>query len=118
MTDFNAVKEEIVNISSLNKEDISKYDNFISSAVSCAEALVKDGIDENDVRIIHFCALKVYFQILLMEQNADGITSFQAGDVSYTVDHSSAEKVKELLNMALDDCKNLFKSNSFAFEAV
>lgn len=118
MTDFNAVREEIIHISSLGEEDVSKYEDLISGAVSCVGALVKNEMDENDARIIHFCALKVYYQILLLKQNADGITSFQAGDVSYTVDHSSADKIKELMNMAFADCRSLFKKSSFAFEAV
>lgn len=118
MTDFGLVKEEVIKISSLSENQIDKYDNFILSCVSCIEPLLKDKENENDARIVHFCAVKVYYQIMLTEQNNDGITSFQAGDVSYTVDASAADKAKVLLDIARDDCKDLLQNSSFAFKAV
>ncbi len=118
MTDYSLVKEEIINISSFDEEKIDKYENFIMSAVSCIESLLKDKETENDIRIVHLCAVKAYYQIVLMEQNNDGIASFSAGDVSYSVDTSSADRAKALIDIALSECSELISNSSFVFKAV
>lgn len=119
MIDESLVKEEIVSISSFDGEQVEKYKNIILSAVSCVESLLKDKKSGRDVRIIHLCAVKAYYQIVLMEQNNDGVTSFSAGDVSYSVDTSSADRARALLDIALSECRELMvSSSSFAFKAV
>jgi len=118
VTDYSLVKEEIMTISSFDEEQIDKYKNFILSAVSCVESLLKDKETENDIRIVHLCAVKAYYQIILMEQSNDGVTSFTAGDVSYSVDTSSADRAKALLDIALSECSELVSNSSFVFKAV
>lgn len=68
--------------------------------------------------IIRFCAVKAYYQIVLADNEDDGITSFKAGDVSYTKDSSSAERAEKMLKLAMRDCGELIKNSSFSFKAV
>lgn len=118
MTDYSLVKAEIANISCFDDEQIERYKNFILSAMSCIESLLKDKETENDIRIVHLCAVKAYYQIVLMEQNNDGVASFSAGDVSYSLDTSSAERAKALLDIAMSECTQLIHGGGFVFKAV
>ena len=81
-------------------------------------SLLKSSDDENNSCVIFLCAAKAYYRYMLTNQS-DGITSFKAGDVSYSLDTSSAlENARAIYNFALEQCASLIKNNHFAFEAV
>jgi hypothetical protein len=84
--------------------------------VNCVKPLIKADVDENDVRLVHLCAIKAYYQIVLMQ--LDSVSSFSAGEVSYSMDTSSSTKAKMLLDEALSSCKDLIDTSAFAFKAV
>lgn len=118
MTDNSLVKNELADIMHCEAKQLERYEAYINNAVLSTASLLKDVQDENDSRIIRFCAVKAYYQIVLADNEDDGITSFKAGDVSYTKDSSSAERAEKMLKLAMRDCGELIKNSSFSFKAV
>lgn len=117
MTDYSLVKNELMNIMHCDKHTLEPYEPLVNNAVLSIASLLRDAQCENDSRIVRLCAVKAYYQIILSDSD-DGITSFKAGDVSYTKDLSSAERAEKMLRLAMKDCSNLIKSSSFSFRAV
>ncbi len=117
MTNYSLVKDELMKALNCGEEEISEYESYINNAIACVASQLKNPEDKNDVRIVNLCAMRAYYQIVLISDN-DDITSFKAGDVSYTKDTSSVSRAKALLNMALKNCGDLLQSAAFAFKAV
>ena len=117
MTDYSLVKNELMKALNYDDEQINKYESYINNAIACVASQLKNPEDENDARIVNLCAMRAYYQIILISDN-DDITSFKAGDVSYTKDTSSVSRAKALFDMALDSCNDLVQSSGFAFKAV
>ena len=116
MTDINPIIKELSFLLDTDEEDTAKHSNIINSTAACVKALIKDDVDNNDSRIIHLCAVKAYYQIVLMQE--DEISSFSAGDVSYSKNASAVDKAEKLLKAAMNDCSDLLKSTGFAFKVV
>ena len=113
MTDLSKIKEEFITLSSLSEEDAKKYQSLIEMECEYINSLLKSSDDENNSCVIFLCAAKAYYRYMLTNQS-DGITSFKAGDVSY----SALENARAIYNFALEQCASLIKNNYFAFEAV
>ena len=118
MTDCSLVKNELACIMNCGEEELEQYMPYINNSVSYVSSVMKNADDENDARIIHLCAVRAFYCILLTQSTSDGITSFKAGDVSYTMDMSALKGARVLLDMAVQSCSNLIKTEGFAFEAV
>lgn len=118
MTDLSLVKNELYKVLNCDEAQILEYEGYINNAVICVNSLLKNSENENDIRIVNLCAMKAYYQIALTNCDDDGITSFKAGDISYTKDMSSVTKARELLNLAISDCGDLISRRGFAFKAV
>lgn len=116
MTDSNLVKAELAAMLSFSNHEMDSYDTVVEYAVSCVCPLIKEGQDENDIRLIHLCAVKAYYQLLLMQY--DGLSSFSAGEVSYSMDTSVLSNAKALLEEAVAACVDLIHGSDFAFRAV
>ena len=115
MTDLSKIKEEFITLSSLGEEDAGKYQSLIEMECEYINSLLKSSDDENNSCVIFLCAAKAYYRYMLTNQS-DGITSFKAGDVSYSLDTSSAlENARAIYNFALEQCASLIKNNHFAF---
>lgn len=118
MTDLSKIKAEFITLSSLSEEDAGRYQSLIEMECEYINSLLKSSDDENNSCVIFLCAAKAYYRYMLTNQS-DGITSFKAGDVSYSLDTSSAlENARAIYNFALEQCASLIKNNHFAFEAV
>lgn len=116
MTDCALVKDELKVLLSLTDEEISNYDSLILCAVNWVNSLIKQEQSENDVLIVHLCAAKAYYQISLMQN--DGVSSFSAGEVSFSMGNNSLTSAERLLEDALTSCGDLIVNSSFAFKAV
>lgn len=116
MTDCSLVKDELKAMLDLTDEEMKKYEGAVCYAASCISALLKDESAENDLRVVHLCAVKAYYQQLLLQ--GDGVKRFSAGEVSYSMDASAETAAKQLLSEALTACGTLIKDSAFAFEAV
>lgn len=117
MTDYRLVENELVLILHCDAEKLGEYEPYINNAAACISTHLKDIKTENDSRIVRLCAAKAYYQIVLSE-NEDDITSFKAGDVSYTRASSSVTRARAILDAAKSDCSDLIKNSSFSFVAV
>lgn len=116
MTDCALVKDELKALLNLKDEEIGNYDSLIFCAVSWVNSLIRQEQSENDVLIVHLCAAKAYYQISLMQN--DGVSSFSAGEVSFSVSNNSLNCAEKLLEDALLSCGDLIVNSSFSFKAV
>lgn len=104
-------------------EEIEKYNSIIESSASFVASMLDDSKNENSVQIVYLCASRAYYQILLINQS-DDVTSFKAGDVSFSRDTSALENSRALYNLALEQCADKITGRSksgkdnFAFKAV
>ncbi|MCH5321281.1 MAG: hypothetical protein J1E36_05930 [Eubacterium sp.] len=117
MTDYSLVKNDLMKALNCDDEQINDYESYINNAIACVASQLKNPEDENDARVVNLCAMRAYYQIILISDN-DDITSFKAGDISYTKDTSSVSRAKALLDMAIGSCSDLVQSSGFAFKAV
>lgn len=117
MTDYALIKKDLKLIMGIDDEEMEQYESFVVSAAGCISSMLSCADYENDARIVRLCAARAYMQILLVHPS-DEIISFKAGDVSFTRDVPRREHAKQLYAMALEDCRNLVKSEGFAFKAV
>lgn len=118
MTDCSLVKAELACIMNCGEDEIEQYMLYIHNSVGYVSSVIRNTDDENDARILHLCAVRAFYSILLTQSTNDGISSFKAGDVSYTMDMSALKGAKALLDMAVQSCSDLIKTEGFAFEAV
>ncbi len=118
MTDYSLVKAELMRALQCDAAQLEEYEPYINNAVACVAPILKNPDDENDMRIVRLCAMKAYVQIALTDNSDCGVTSFKAGDVSYTMDTFSAERAESLLASAMRDCRDLLKNSKFSFKAV
>lgn len=118
MTDLTLICNELKSIAALDSSELEKYKSCAESAAAYVAALLKDAEHENDSRIVHLCAVRALYQITLLKDFGDDVTSFKAGDVSYTKGGSCIAQARELLAQAVLECGTLIRCTGFAFEAV
>lgn len=118
MTDYGLIKNELMLIMDIDENEAGKYDRYIENAAQSVSSSLIQSEYENDYRVVHLCAVKVYYQLVLMQKTDDSITSFKAGDVSYTKDSSFNMQARELLSLALQDCRGIVSDSGFAFEVM
>lgn len=112
------VKESIMLMGDFEYGELEAYAPFIDAAVAAVWDVLKDGVDENDPRIIQLAAAKAYKSIILSATEADGFTSFSAGSISVTQKTDSLGNAEDLYAGALSDCSGLLSDSGFAFLGV
>lgn len=118
MTDYNLVRSRMLNDFHYSEEELDGYSSFLNHAIAGVHSIIKDDKYSDDTRIVNLCAIKAHYQIILTSEAQDDISSFKAGDISYTRDASGASRVKSLLDSAMHDCSDLVVSGRFSFKAV
>lgn len=116
MTDCSLVSNELMLLMNIDGDELEKYEHLIDYAIAGVKPLINNGVDENDVRIIHLCAVRAYYQIAITQ--CDGVNSFKAGEVSFSMDTSYPARAKALLDEAYRSCSDLIRNDGFAFEVV
>lgn len=99
-------------------EELEAYELFIDAAIAGVSEIIKNGVDENDPRIIQLAAAKAYKSIALGASESDGVTSFTAGSVSVNLDTDFLNNSEEYYANALADCSALVSDQGFAFLGV
>ena len=117
MIDTELVKKTVALMGGFDNEEIEKYNQFISAASLSVSEFLNEDTDENDARIIQLAAAKAYNSICCIAENADGITSFTAGEITVKQNSNLKDFAEEALNSAIKDCKQLLKPNSGLDEA-
>lgn len=95
-----------------------KYSSLINASAKSVCEMLKDGVDENDPRVIQLVAAKAFYAITNTATFSDGVTSFSAGDISITEKVDFAKNAKEILQSAKADCRCLILDDGFAFLGV
>ena len=117
MTDYDVIKNELANMMGCEVSALENYDSLIEHCTDSITARVRNAQAHSDSRLNTLCAVKSYYQILLANQS-DNITSFKAGDISYSTDSSALDNAKSLYAAMLKDCSDIIDDGSFAFKAV
>ncbi len=118
MIDTKLVEESLKAIGDFEDGFEQKYSSLIKSSAVAVFELLKDGVDENDPRVIHFAAAKAFFAISNSASFSDGVTSFSASGISITEKLDFAKNAKEILQNAKADCRCLILDDGFAFLGV
>lgn len=116
MTNTDLIIKELSFLLKSDEADLKKYISIIEHAAEYVKTKLKNSDNCNNARIIHLCAVKVYYQITLIEDSE--ICSFSAGDISYSTNSASADRAENLLKNAIADCSDLLKGTDFAFKVV
>lgn len=117
MTDYTAVKNELSVLSGYTLTELEQYNALIEEACDCVVSQLRDSKYETDSRITHLAAAKCCYRLLLLNQS-ENLTSFKAGDISYTVSSAAVDSAKELYLQAIRDCAGMLEGGAFAFKAV
>ena len=125
MIDTELVKKAVALMGGFDDAEVEKYNQFIIASSLSISEFINDDADENDARIIQLAAAKAYNSICCIAENADGITSFTAGEITVKQESNLKDFAEKVLNSAYKDCKQLLKSdfelddkNGFAFLGV
>lgn len=127
MINTELVQASIALMGDMEDAELEKFNPIIDSAIAAVCAVIKDDTDENDPRVIQLAAAKAYKAICCSASQADGVTSFTAGDVSVTQKADTFGNAESYYEMALNDCRALLgpeyvaeqaETNGFAFLGV
>lgn len=125
MIDTGLVKKAVALMGSFDGEAIENYNQLILAASLSVYELLDENADEGDARVIQFAAAKAYYSICCIAENAGGITSFTAGEITVKQNADLKSCAEDALRAAANDCRPLFKSaseldeaNGFAFLGV
>ena len=118
MTDLSLIKKDFIILSSYSEEEARHFESFMEAEAEYVDSLLKNEEDENKACIVFLCASRAYYQCLLTNQS-DGISSFKAGDISYSVETNEAlNNARAICDFALAKCTALLKDERFAFEVI
>lgn len=117
MTDYRHVKNTLAVLMNCEVSELDKYDSLIESICLSLSTKTKASVNETDIRIIYLAAAKCYYQLLLLNQS-ENLTSFKAGDISYTVSSAAVDGAKELYLQAVRDSADLIDNSAFILKAV
>ena len=118
MINIDNVIAKLKAISSLGDDEIESFDFIISQCVSSVESRVKDGASDGDERLEMLCAAKANYDIALINDGGEDITSFSAGDLSISRNAGALSSAEKIYNSILADCTDIVLGEGFAFECV
>lgn len=117
--DYEKIKEYLMAMGNFSAEDMEKYKFILDASVTSVLDMLNDSADVTDDRIMQLMASRAYLKICYIDSAESGVTSFKAGDVSYTEKAGTAlDGAKEIYRIALDDCSQFINDAGFAFLGV
>nr|DAU22416.1 MAG TPA: hypothetical protein [Caudoviricetes sp.] len=117
--DYEKIKEYLMAMGNFSAEDMEKYKFILDASVTSVLDMLNDSADVTDDRIMQLMASRAYLKICCIDSAESGVTSFKAGDVSYTEKAGTAlDGAKEIYRIALDDCSQFINDAGFAFLGV
>ena len=119
MISYEEVKACLLSITQTDSETLESKRMLIENAVSYVEKLTKGYSQEDKERVILLAAARANYYITLLDSSENGITSFKAGDVSFTKGQgSAAESARAFYESTLGESADLVKSGDFVFRTV
>ena len=117
---LNELIKRLLLVSGLQKKDVSLYLPVLIDAKTLFEEKTQDRslTDAERRRLTHACAVYAFYKVSLYN-NADALTSFKAGDVSFTVQSlkKRASSLRETERAEIADLIR-FSDSDFAFMGV
>ena len=119
MISYEEVKACLLSITHTDSETLESKRTLIENAISFVEKLTRGYTGDDRDRVILLAAARANYYITLLDSDENGITSFKAGDVSFTKGKgSAAESAKAFYESTLAESADLVKSTDFVFKAV
>ncbi len=116
---YEKIKEYLMAMGNFSTEDIEKYKFILDASVTSVLDMLNDFADVADDRIMQLMAARAYLKICCIDSDESGVTSFQAGDVSFTQKAETAlDGAKKIYALALDECSQFITDSGFAFLGV
>lgn len=111
------VKKIVESIGGFDNCEIDNYDVLIQNAIATVCSQIKDDTDSGNSRIEMLVAAMVNYQLAIITSN-DDVSSFKAGDISFTQNTEKVKNAKQLLDNAKENAFDLIIDNGFAFLGV
>lgn len=105
-------------ISPYNEEELLSWGVLINAEKEAVETRLSELGKESSQKAVMLVAARVNYKIALINQSADKVTHFAAGDISITEGSEALENAKALLEEVSADCADLIGRDGFAFRTV
>lgn len=116
MINTERVKAVLSTLSSKDADELEQFLPIIKNAISVVSNLVLDDA-HGDEQAEYLAAAKANYDICLIA-DCDGVTSFSAGNVSFSKTAQSTISAKQFLDEAMKNASSIINDNSFAFLGV
>lgn len=119
MIDVKEVEKSLIDVFGYSEETLKEREGLIENAVNFVEHAVKSYKKKDEQRLVFLTAARANFYLALIGEKEGGVTSFKAGDVSFTRgEGNDVELAKSFFDAAAQDCADLIKNNAFVFRSV
>lgn len=118
MIDKAAVTQCLKEIGGYDDGFEEKYSSTIDYACETISRQANDDADLTDVRLVFLAAAQANYIINCSVSDSAGVTSFTAGDVSFTQSGETGSNAKEILETAKQNAESLISRSGFAFIGV
>ncbi len=114
-----AVKEQLIALTERDESELEAKAAVIDSAVSFVEKLVKTESEDDMPRLIMLAAARANYSLALLNRDESGISSFTAGDVSFTKSASDmVDSARAFYESTLGESTDIIRENGFVFRTV
>ncbi len=119
MISVEKVKECLLSLTQLDTETLDEKEIVIENALGYIQSIVRDYTEADEPRVVMLAAARANYLIALLNSSENGVSSFKAGDVSFTKESGSyTESAKAFYESTLGENNDLIRQNGFIFEAV
>ena len=108
------LKKTVSDLTGLSAAELEDYSLIIENAAQAVKNMLSSPDCEKGVML---AAAKAAYEISLYRYG-DGVTSFKAGDVSFSMSGEAVKNAERAYNNALSDCRDIIKDSGFVFRAV
>lgn len=115
MIDIKAVRAHLKVLGGYSESRMEDFALLIEHAAETVTRQLPDGTDASDTRLVHLAAVKALCMIENADFFGDGVSVFKAGDITVEKSSAGTESLKQLLEEAEKDCRDLLCDSAFAF---
>ena len=115
MIDIKSVMPVLIALSSADENELESISPIISNAVFVSSRLVKEEFHTDD-RAVYLAAAKANYDLSLI-RSCDNVSSFSAGDVSFSC-NLSINPARDILDEAMQNASDIIEDRCFAFIGV
>ncbi len=108
------VKKAVSDLTGLSESELEGYGLIIENAAQAVKDMLTDSESDKGIMLT---AAKAAYEISLYKYG-DGVTSFKAGDVSFSMNGEAVKNAERAYENALSDCRDIIKDSGFVFRSV